>query len=587
MNQQTVQSSRSEENIDFFQRKQLLNTKPLAKANLHLSTLSGSLKCLCALLMVVSMAAQAIEVQVDPKAPAMVRQAAEEIKNYAEKMTRRKIAIHPVGKVLSGPVIRLTENKKMGLEEWKITSVADGVEISGGSLDGVLYGAYHYLEDICGVRWWTPWEEYVPSLKKLPVAGLALKGKPAFNTRVLHAFSKLFDPIVYDGGSSDNGRFASQMRFNGDSSFRFPPKYGGFKWIGGPGCHSFAAYMPSSKYFDKHPEWYSLIKGKRFRGSHYQETQLCLSNPEVRKKMVEEVRKIIKKEYVKAAKLGVMVPYIFDISQNDNLNFCQCKACQAIVDREGGKQSGIVIDFVNAVVGELTKEYPNLLFQTFAYCDSEDPPAHIKPADNVIVVLTDTTSNMARTVADEKYNPIMNRRVREWGKISRHLKIWDYNINYVSGLQEQPYPSEYTYADDSRFYRANHVSHIFTEHEKWFIADVRDYKVWLYCHLVENPDLDFKQLSRDFALGYYGPQAGKLFLRYRQLLRDAIVKNNSVVNWNQRNSPFLSYDLIAKSQALFDQGTELIGDNKVLQRRWRSARISLDRATLLRAKGAV
>ena len=352
-------------------------------------------------------------------------------------------------------------------------------------------------------------------------------------------------------------------------------------WVGGPGCHSFATYLPASKYFDKHPEWYSLINEKRFRGSHDQETQLCLSNPEVRKKMVEKVRKFIKKEYAQSAKLKVPVPYIFDISQNDNRNYCRCKDCQSIVDREGGRQSGAVIDFINAVAGELAKEYPDLLFQTFAYTYSEDPPAHIKPADNVIVVLTDTSSNMVRTVASKKYNPIINWRVREWGKIAKHLKIWDYNINYVPGLQEQPFPGEYVYTDDLRFYRANRVTHIFTEHEAWFTGDVRDYKVWVYCHLVENPDLDFKQLSREFALNYYGPQAGELFLEYRQLLRDAIEKNNSTVTWVQRNFNYLDFAMIARAQALFDRGAELIGDVKELQKRWRFARISLDRATLM------
>ena len=43
-----------------------------------------------------------IAVQVDPGAPAVVRQAAQEIKNYAEKMTGQKIAIRPIDKVLSG-----------------------------------------------------------------------------------------------------------------------------------------------------------------------------------------------------------------------------------------------------------------------------------------------------------------------------------------------------------------------------------------------------------------------------------------------------------------------------------------------------
>ena len=63
---------------------------------------------------------------------------------------------------------------------------------------------------------------------------------------------------------------------------------------GGPGrlhhykgfCHTFYPLVPPEKYFDAHPEWYSLVNGKRTHDG----AQLCLSNPQLRDFMVERVK---------------------------------------------------------------------------------------------------------------------------------------------------------------------------------------------------------------------------------------------------------------------------------------------------------
>jgi hypothetical protein len=519
---------------------------------------------------------RAVEIQLRKDAQAADKTAAAELQHYIKLMTGEDAAVREPGAAQSPPVILLTEDPAAEKDAWKIESTAAGVTIAGGAPQGVIFGAYHYLEECCGVRWWNPWEESVPKLEKVPVDNLTLSGKPAFDTRVLYSFS---------GG--DEGRYCTRMRFTADGEMVTAGRYGGTKWCGGPYFnHTFGKYVPSKDFFGSHPEWFALVNGKRLSDSEgTDQTQPCLSNPGLRRAMLDSVREWIRKEYAEAKANGRRPPRIVDVSQNDNNVYCQCDGCQAIANREGGKQSGVILDFMNELAGTLGKEYPELMFQTFAYHYSEEPPDHLKPLDNVIVVLTDTTSNEARPLT-EAFNPIMVNRVKKWAKIAKNLKIWDYAITFTRKTNEQAFPSEFYFQNDMRFFRDNNVTHMFTEMEEYRISDVRDYKVYLYAHVEENPDLDFDTLSRDFAHGFYGPQAGPLFRDYRQMLLASVEATNPWVGWFPPAKAFshLTYEVVSKAQALFDEGGKRIGDDPVLQRRWRHARLSLDRSTLIRSR---
>ena len=43
---------------------------------------------------------------------------------------------------------------------------------------GVLYAAYHFLEDFCDIHWWSDYEEYVPQASSLTLDTLNETGKP-------------------------------------------------------------------------------------------------------------------------------------------------------------------------------------------------------------------------------------------------------------------------------------------------------------------------------------------------------------------------------------------------------------------------
>lgn len=107
--------------------------------------------------------------------------------------------------------------------------------------------------------------------------------------------------------------------------------------------HTFYPLMPPAEFFDKHPEYYSLINGKRVhqvnKNNRKELAQLCLSNKNVLKIVTKRIKD----------KIRVYPEHlIYDVSQNDYYNPCECDKCQAIVKKEG-EESGLMIWFVNQV----------------------------------------------------------------------------------------------------------------------------------------------------------------------------------------------------------------------------------------------
>ena len=122
--------------------------------------------------------------------------------------------------------------------------------------------------------------------------------------------------------------------------------------------------------FEKHPEYYSLIDGKRQIGW----SQLCLTNPEVVHIVTERVLEAIRRD--PTAKL-------FSVSQNDWDGHCQCESCMAIEKREDSP-AGTLIHFVNQVAEQVEKEFPNVWIETLAYQYTRKPPKTIRPRHNVV-----------------------------------------------------------------------------------------------------------------------------------------------------------------------------------------------------------
>jgi len=394
----------------------------------------------------------------------------------------------------------------LGSEQWVMRSVGDALILTGGRPRGTLYAVYRFLEDVVGVHWWNPFEETVPRKPMFAVPALDRKGEPRFRYRDIY--------MLYGG---DRGRFAARNRLNRDGDAGIAPEYGGEMGYGPPyHVHTFYSYIPPEPCFKDHPEWFSLIGGKR-SSDH---AQLCLTNPGLREVFAAKLAAYIEQARAAAKEKGQPAPTVFDISQNDWGGMCQCEPCQAIAKAEGS-EAGPLLDFLNHIADAIRPKYPDVFIDTLAYQMTQQAPKSIRPRDNLIIRLCDTTSNFTRPITHPE-NQAFRDHLLSWAKIAKNLRVWDYAVTYAPyyGL---PLPTVHTYAADYRFYAEHNVEGVFTEHEYPILADLRDLKVWMMMKLLEDPHRDCEALLREFADGFYGP-AGKHIL------------NNSPRFWIERGA---------------------------------------------------
>ncbi len=453
-------------------------------------------------------------------------------------------------------------------EEWRIKSIGDNVIINGGGTRGVLYAAYHFLEDYCDIHWWSDVEEHVPVASPLTLDALDAKGKPAFLYRDIYRSNK------------PNPRTSIRLRLNRCGDCQVPASLGGSFNYGPPyHAHTFDMYVPAEKYLKEHPEYFSLVKGKRVGGG--QSGQLCLTNPALKQIFLESLLENIKKGDEEAAKAGVPAPRIYDVSMNDSWNKCECPACTAECEKYNA--SGHYLKFVNWLAAEVSKTHPNVFISTLAYFYTEEPPkGGVRAADNVIVKLCDTRSNQCASILEED-NRTFHDFIAEWKKYAKNLFIWDYAIVYTANTNGLPFASEFNYATLFKYYLENNVAGVFWEHQEPFNSDMFELKFFLETKLMENPFQDNNALIRKFMDCYYGA-AAPFILDYRKRIDDVRKQNKGFVSWfpPEMHFDFITNDTINECQAIFDKAEATVAGDKTLFARVRHARCGLDRLTASR-----
>ena len=526
-----------------------------------------------------------LEIRISDRASKSEKTAAKELSGYIQTITGKRPAVKTedapdrpedgviflgdtdAAKALHG------NSTSLAPESWFLKSQGSDLIISGSLPRGIHYAVYHYLEDHCGCRFWTPFEEDIPKMKAVPLRNISRQGTLTF-----------LYPGYYSIACKDNGKFAAKRRITSFqqkiASQRDPSRpdedFGLRTEIGPPDLsHTFKKYIPSSKYFKQHPEWFALVRGKR---DSARDAQLCLSNPELRKELTRNVLKNI----ADSRKETGDFPALYGLSQNDNIRFCRCPECTRIAGKYGA-QSGLLLEAVNETARAVAAVYPDVMLNTAAYYYTEKPPKGIKPEKNVCITLCDTLSNYAfphGIPGNTSFYKVLSR----WGKIAGTLRIWDYPTTYgfnQYGAVLLPVANEDIFNVTFKLLSRNHVKRLFADFEIHFMDDVRDFKVWMFSKTSENPDSDPAALLEEFARGFYGP-AAEQFIAYRKLLRESQNRKRPYITMITAAGAFTHLDLktMVEAQRLFDEGEKLLAGDQIRLRRWHQARFALDRAAL-------
>ncbi|MBL9136137.1 MAG: DUF4838 domain-containing protein [Verrucomicrobiales bacterium] len=423
---------------------------------------------------------------------------------------------------------------KDGDESFTYRSVGPALVLWGGRQRGTLYAVMSFLEREMGVRFYTPRVTVAPRKARYVFTGLFHSEAPGVRVRN-DFYYEAFDPV-----------WAARNRINGSMSHRVQP--GGVEsyWS----VHTFFPLMPPEEFFEKHPEYYSLLDGKR-TADH---AQLCLTHPDVLRIITERIRRRMREspEYL-----------IYDVSQNDWANPCQCRDCQAIVDREGS-QSGPVIQFVNQVADQVKAEFPDKFIGTLAYQYTRKPPRTVKPRENVVVRFCSIECCFAHDFESCPENRSFVEDMNGWAAIAPHIYIWDYVVNFSHYLL--PYPNFRVLKPNIQFFRDHQAIGIMEQaayqSRGGEFAELRSY---LIAKLLWNPEADVEAVIDDFMFGYYG-RAGQFVRAYFHLLHGRLTPETHIHLGLQPDDKLFSDDFVREAEALFDRADAVADTEEIRQR---------------------
>ncbi len=436
----------------------------------------------------------------------------------------------------------------------------DDLFLAGQGTRGDLYAVYSFLEDECGVRWWTSTESTIPRQADLVVPSLDRIHEPVFMSReayyhdmVMEGYGRLGKP------TPEQEQFAVKMKNNGNNSPVSPDWGGKLELLGW--AHTFTQILPLNKYLKDHPDWFSTIQPWS--------AQLDLTNEALFAEFIKNTRAWLDKNP------GIRT---VSISQNDSHEHFQSSE-QKRIEAEEGSPSGLLLRFVNRVADELKKSHPGVLVETLAYAKTETPPKITRPGDTVIVRLAPIYAMWSQPLEGStfKENQQFMGRLKSWSAIASRLYIWDYTVNYTNLLL--PHPNLYSLGPNIKTYADNHVVGVFAQGNAYSpVGDFDELKSWLICHMLWNPSCDPDQLIQEFVSGYYGPAA------------EPVMKVINLIQAAGKNHPLTCYalkadwlDLATMNEAtrLLDQAEAAANGAPDILRRVRKAKLPIAHQWLL------
>lgn len=426
-------------------------------------------------------------------ADSWTREGAKWVMVYAAKSTGAYLRIVPESKVPNGRLIsvghtQLAKRAGIGVENLKWDGYRMLVKgrvlyligrdedlLNGTGAKGTNRAAAAFAEQFCGVRFFLPTREgeIAPNMRDVAVP---------------RKLDKTFVPVfAYIDGRWPyrTGRAASFAHGTGTGAAVKSMR----RW----GYRSFPLLVPADNYFDEHPEYFALIRGKRQRGPH-----LCTSHPEVRQLLLEGVRK----QFEKGCDWYLL-------GHEPAHEPCRCPRCErAAGSANPGERLMLLYRWIT---DECRKSHPNKTVQLAVRDATLRPPIEFeKFGDNVVLDLCDAGDTEV---------------VAAWRGKARAITATLYmgDAEGPMGMDVHVTPKEI--AQVVRFLRENGFIGIrqYLGEANWGLQGPVFYA---FGKLAEDPDRDAQPLVEEYCLGVFGDKAGKamleffnaLYARHEQLL---------------------------------------------------------------------
>ncbi len=506
--------------------------------------------------------------------------AAKELQSFLKQICRAELPIVTGSQPLGKCEIILGRNKhlkklnttinfsKLGKEGFIIRTAGNHIIITGGEAHGTLYGVYTFLEKYLGCRWYSSKVSRIPRHSTVSLPQIDDTQIPLLDYREVY-YADAMDP-----------NFAARLKLNGNASTMKNNKMILERHAGwGTWCHTSFSFVPPEEYFEEHPEYYSLINGKR------QAKQLCFTNPDILGIVSRRMRELMAQPADFSPSVNRPIPrkggplwadaedYYWDVSQMDGSGACQCPKCQAIDQREGS-HIGSVLTFIN----KLAAEFPDKTISTLSYQYTRTPPKTLKPAPNVSIMLCNIECTRSFPIPESPYEADKNfaSDLEKWSKICNNLFIWDYVVNF--GHLYTPNPNLRIQQANIKYFIDHNVKGIFCQGSREVGGEFSELRNYLLAKLLWNPDCNVDKIINDFLSGYYGPAAPPI-RRYIDLLHDSVKSSGKKLGIYDAPKAhldgYLSPELLKQYKQCFIEAERLVANDKEVLFRVRTAHMPL------------
>lgn len=472
------------------------------------------------------------------------KKAAKQLQTYWTKITDEHISIHEqsvkgktnifIGKSFASDIQKEKLNKLKD-DAFYISVTKKEIKLMGKNPLGDLYAINTFLEEHFGCIKYSPTEEYIPSIKEVQFTIGEKIYNPAFDFR--------------------RTLFPAQK----DASYREWYKLEELnEW--GMFVHTFQTLISPDEYFDEHPEYFSLISGRRLK-----DAQLCLSNPEVIETLISNLGERMKEKPEKV---------YWSVSQNDAINYCECKNCQKLYDKYENI-SGVYIQMSN----EIARAFPDKQISTLAYQFTRSAPKNIIPDPNVNIMFCSIECNRSMPLEEDKRSAGFVKDMKDWSALTNNIFVWDYVVQFKNYLT--PFPNFNVLQPNIQFFQDNGVEMMFQQGSGGTWSDLAELKQFIIAKSLWNPQINVDSLSHHFIHSYYG-KAGDYIEEYHNLMHEELEKYKEQEFLNIYGFPsdytdsYLRAELMPQYLEIMNQAQKAVEDDSIYLNRVKRARLPVD-----------
>ncbi len=362
------------------------------------------------------------------------RTAANELQKYVERISGARLPISGDSIPISGCIVlvgksRLTDDipnlripsgrtKNLREEGFVIRTHGSRLVLAGNDAEpylGTRYAVIEFLHRL-GVRWFMPGEmgEVIPKMSTIAVGRLNITQRPDFPMR-----------DFWEHARGNMAKECAEWKIHNKMNPRSHDVFGV------PSDGSVSKFLPKDR-FDEHPDWFALNKDGTRSKDHP-----CMTS----EGMIKHFVGCIKAE----AREGKAVTAFAPVDGNPR---CWCENCARIGNSFDGfgansrdpepeySISNEWFYFVNRILIEVNKEFPDHIIATNGYANRDIPPEmppeiQFNPSQNLTIMFANIAACTIHAYDDPKCWQMhrQGQMIRQWCRLSD--KVWIYNYNYT------------------------------------------------------------------------------------------------------------------------------------------------------------